>query len=332
MLTISQPATTEAEAEAILDASYSLSHPFGIPTLIIDPADYHPALFEMLRQPGQTVENALKETIADFAVAHLQMPSRDARQYLATPNSQHMVIKIINKIDAALNQNALSAHAFQSNDPVFNIVICPRTCDAAARILKGSLCMKDEFIADMPGYDSQWNFFKLWHEFGHGLFGPPEQRAERAGACAYRHAFEDTAVLAAVADIRAAQSVLWYDKPSFLFKYGWPLVEEIDSVTDMTAPATWDDTVATAQHNQYKDPAIPALRFLGSRLRNHCERAFNNRDFDMLGLVCDQMVYKGFFEDDNQIRIAQRFAIAAQRLSIGARAYQTLPPSRAPGI
>lgn len=330
MLKITKQVATETDAEVILGASYSLSHPFGIPTLIIDPADYHPSLFETVFRPSHTVENALAQTLTRFAIDHLEMTPSQANAHLAEAASRSRIVAMTNKIAVALSPTALAAHAFQSVSPTYNVVICPKTRDAATRIMKGSLCMKEEFIADMPGYDAQWNFFKLWHEFGHGLFGSREDRAERAGACTYRHAFEDTTVLAAIADIRAAQAVLWYDKNRFQEKYGWPLVDVIDSVTDMVPPATWGETVAAANHYAFQNPYIQELQYLGGKLRSQSLLAFNNRDFDLLALICDKMLYKGEFEAESQMKITQRFSIAAQRLSIGTRAYRATTPGLTP--
>ncbi len=130
----------------------------------------------------------------------------------------------------------------------------------------------------------------------------------------------------AVADIRAVKAMLSHENDLFLRKYGWGPVETLDSATCMKAPATWNETVEKSLVPVKAETRITDVQYVGRSLMKVCKSAFTEHDLLMLSMMSDHMAIKGNVQNEEQLRIARRFALAAQRLTLGTPAYlATLP-------
>lgn len=322
MLNVTQKAATEAEANLILQESYNLRRPLGVPTMHIDPANYAPEfLITALTEYGD-VREAVIDHIERFLMTDVGLPYDQCLDHLELPEQQKKILDIVNKISSVLNRSSLVAHAFVCEELNYNIVLCPRSPNVAARVMTASLGMKEEFVADMPGNDAEWNFIKLWHEIGHGYFGAREDKADKVSAHVYRYAHENLGPLLALSDVRTAQAVMWYDRDRFSQKYGWPLVRILDKAIQMDAPQSWQQVLKGIKEFDSPNDHRRDTQEIGFRLQAAAETAFQNRDFELLALAADKMIYQGNLSNDTQVRLTQRFSIAAQRLSIGRRAYE----------
>lgn len=325
MLIVDRKIACEADAEEILEESYHVQRPLGVPTLIIDPADYAPEILLSGTSRFGNVRDAVSARFHEFLTTDLAMSDPQSGAYIESKEGMEQTLCIVNKISAALSGNRLVAHALPHvEEPYYNVIICPRVADAATKIMTGSLGMKEEFVSDLPGNDAEWNFIKLWHEFGHGLFGEREDKADKVSAYAYLYAYQKREPIVALADIRAAQAVIWHNKPRFLGKYGWPLVGILDQAIDEPAPQSWDQVLkAINQADPVSDDYAEDTRAVGFCLHTLAERAFQNRDFETLARTAETMTDRGLLVTERQIMLAQRFAIAARRLSAGIPAYRS---------
>ena len=333
MLTVTQKAACEADAQIILDTSYKLQTPLGVPTVIINPSDYAApdTFWRALR--GDTVENRIRRKLARMLVQHYGMGQGEARNFLEYPRRSQSIAAITSIIERAIKTEKLTAHvvsfsmASLAHDlPSLNAVICPQTVDASARTLKYALGLPENRIPEMPGYCAEWNFIKLWHEFGHGISHEREDVADQISANAFRYAFSDPSALMGFSDVRAVQSILMHQKPEHLNRYGWKLVETLDQAVDADAPATWSEAMGRGLIKPASLHKISDVQYVGQSLAKISRLAFSEPDLLMLGMMSDNMAIKGHVENEQQLMIARRFALAAQRLSIGAPAYKaTLP-------
>lgn len=324
MLLVTKKITSESGAEAILRDSYRLSAPLGIPTLILDPADYarEPSFWATILT-GDTIEQRVIHKLRKLLYSFYGQGDVSTELFLNSPG--RFLTSIINTLEKSIVGNQMAAHSFSHNS-LFNVVICPKTQDTGAKLLKYGLKMREQSIPDMPGYDAQWNFIKLWHEFAHGLVGPSEPQADQICGLIHQHVFEDSAPLMAFSDFRAGQAILLHEKEESLRVHGWPLVDTLDHILEQEIPGSWDGIIARAKLPAPADPQIADVQFVGRSLKSISKLAFAEPDLLMLGMMSDNMAYKGNVENENQLRIARRFAIAAQRLSIGKTAYAvTLP-------
>ncbi len=322
MMIVTRKIACEADAEEILEESYLVQRPLGVPTLIIDPADYAPEIL-----PSGTSANmrdAVSTRLHQFLMTDLAMSDPQSGAYIESKQGMEQTLSIVNKISAALSGNRLVAHALPHvEEPYYNVIICPRIADVATKIMTGSLGMKEEFVSDLPGTDAEWNFIKLWHEFGHGLFGGREDKADKVSAYAYFYAYQKKEPIIVLADIRAAQAVIWHNKPRFLGKYGWPLVSILDQAINEPPPQSWDQVLkAINQADPVSDDYAEDTCAVGFCLHTLAERAFQNRDFETLAHTAETMANQGLLVKERQIMLAQRFAIAARRLSAGIPAYR----------
>ena len=328
MLNVPRKVACEADAEKILEESYHVRRPLGVPTLIFDPADYAPEILLSGTSRFGNVRDAVSVRLQEFLMTDLAMSSPESEAHLAGKEGLDQTRSIVNKINAALSGNRLVAHALPHvAEPYYNVIICPRVTDVSTRIMTNSLGMKEEFVSDLPGTDAEWNFIKLWHEFGHGFFGGHEGKADKVSAYAYLYAHQKKDPIIALSDIRAAQAVIWHNKPRFLGKYGWPLVSILDQATDDPPPQSWDQVLkAVKGADPVSDDYAEDTRAVGFCLQALAERAFQNRDFEILTHTAEAITDRGLLLNERQVILAQRFAIAARRLSAGIPAYRAARP------
>ncbi len=315
---------TEAEGATALEISYQMMAPLGVPTLIIDPADYDPRLSLWCLRGEDTIENDLKSRMQGVLYNFYGEDHAQVRQFMDGPNP--FWLTLVNKLAYCVQTSQMVAHSL-AQEKFFNVVICPRTNDTGALLLKHGLKIPENNIPDVPGSDIEWNFIRLWHEFGHGLKGTSEAAADWVSAVVHRHVFPDPQTLMVLSDFRAIYALLNHDNAQILSARGWSLVDTLDAAVDgIKAPASWEDVGSHIDQPCPAHNSIEDITYIGQHLRSICKLAFAEPDLLMLGMMADHMAYKGRVENDNQMRIARRFAIAAQRLSIGRNAYEITAP------
>lgn len=315
---------TEAEGAAALETSYQMMAPLGVPTLIIDPADYDPRLSLWGMRGQDTIEDDLKARMQDVLHNFYGADHPQVRQFMDVPNP--FWLTLVNKLAYCVQTSQMVAHSLAS-EKFFNVVICPRTNDTGALLLKHGLKMPEQNIPDVPGTNIEWNFIRLWHEFGHGLKGTSEAAADWVSAVVHRHVFPDPQALMVLSDFRAACAMFNHSNAALLSARGWSLVDTLDcAINDIEAPASWHQVGTHIDSPHPTDNSAADVAHIGQHLRGICKLAFAEPDLLMLGMMADHMAYKGNVENENQLRIARRFAIAAQRLSIGRHAYAVTTP------
>ncbi len=317
-------AHTEAEGAAALEISYQMMAPLGVPTLIIDPADYDPHLSLWCVRGEDTIENDLKSRMQGVLHHFYGEDNAQVRQFMDALNP--FWLSLVNKLAYCVKTSQMVAHSL-ARESFVNVVICPRTNDTGALLLKHGLKIPDDNIPDVPGSDIEWNFIRLWHEFGHGLKGKSEAAADWVSAVVHRHVFPDPQALMVLSDFRAACALLGHDNAQTLSTRGWSLVDTLDgAINGIEAPASWQDVSTHIDQPCPTDNSVKDVAHIGQHLRGICKLAFEEPDLLMLGMMADHMAYRGNVENENQMRIARRFAIAAQRLSIGKNAYALTAP------
>lgn len=314
---------TEVQAEQALETSYRMVAPLGVPTLIIDPGLYNPALPISPCRPGETIETCLKRQLTNVLHNFYGDDHHDVSRFLDHPGSFWM--DLVNKLEYCINTSQMVAHSL-AKAKLFNVVICPRTNDTGTMLVHHGLNVPREHIPDIPGTDIQWNFIKLWHEFGHGLKGPGEASADWVSALVHQYVFSDATPLMVLSDFRAVQAMLHYDRDVSLQQRGWALVETLDHALTQGAPANWDDVLLQIENCPIVETHAADIRQLGQSFRSVSRLAYEEPDLLMLGMMSDQIAYKGNVDNEAQLRIAHRFAIAAQRLSLGRPAYAASGP------
>ena len=323
MLKVNRKIATEAGAESILRASYQLSAPLGVPTLILDPADFDPSAFSITALFNKPIADRVMNKVRRLLYRHYGPMNQQVTAFLR--NDGHFRMRVTDILESAIKGNKLVAHSFRQNR-LFNVVICPRTRDTAALLLKHGLRLPEDKIPEMPGYNAQWNFIKIWHEFAHGLMGKSEPQADQMTGLIHQHVFADPQPLIAFTDFRAAQTIINHEHTEKISVHGWPLVDTLDQVLKTEVAKTWDETVKQAKQPAPSNLQIADVQFVGGSLKNISKIAFSEPDLLMLGMMADHMAFRGNVENENQLRIARRFAIAAQRLSIGSPAYAATAP------
>lgn len=320
MLELPRKIESETEGEQVLNLSYQMLAPLGVPTLIIDPAEYDPQLGLWCVETDDTIENHLKQRL-DQVLHHFYGPDHAAvRDFQQNPGRFWMTL--LNTVDYCVHSRQMIAHALNAGT-LFNVVICPRTNNTGALLIKHGLHIDEDHIADIPGSDIEWNFIRLWHEFGHGLRGVSEAEADKVSALMHRHVFTDPQALMVLSDFRAAWAMIHHDQTQALTQRGWALVDTLDQVVSGFDEETgWDQTMFMVATPAPADSHAADVYSVGHHLKKICKAAFAEPDLLMLSMMADHAAIKGQFHNQNQMRIARRFALAAQRISLGRPAYQ----------
>jgi hypothetical protein len=332
MLQVTKKAATEAEAEAILTASHQVQKPFSVPVLFIDPADF-PVKKVMGIPLFRPVKTPVKEKLAAILAQCDEPQPTDKnltweRSFFLRTAAQ-LEKDVIGELNHHWdNDETYMASAMPNASPHLSVVFHTNLEDAARTNAAYALRIDKDKIPDYPGFDAQHNFQSLWHEIAHSVAGDNEAGADFTSAMACRYAFEDCTFLKVEADIRAANAVFLAHIPKILEMYGWPCVDALDSVIAMEKSPDWDDVrkAGEASHLVPRRSQMYAVTNVGKTLRETATEAFNTRDLAALSKAAEQLLQNGAFEKPDDRAIAERFALATRRLSIGTPAYKAPSP------
>lgn len=334
MLQVTKRAASEAEARAILDASYQVESPFGVPILLVDPSNYARKSFMGIPLPRLSLKNRVHQELAQI-LAKCDAPAandsgkikviEDRGYFDYSP--QQLENKIIWAIkDSELDKSEPIAFAMPNTLPRVSVTIHREATDIANQTMRIVLGANRGKTIDYPGYDAQYNFISLWHEHAHSVSGTNEAGAEKIAGLMARYAFEDCTFLAVQADMRAVHSILRYKDEHMQNTYGWPCVEVLDDALAMETPPTWDE-IRKAGETSYDTPhrgRFEIIKKIGHIFNMKSGVPFLFRDLKGMADVADECLQEESLTTGENRNIAQRFALAARRLSIGRAAYQQM--------
>lgn len=334
MLKIPRQAVTEAEAKDVLTASQYLSAPFGVPVLLINPALYeHKTFFSYLRsykKTKQVISARLDACIAQCSPAPESDRARNTLPVVTETgyfcdtraNIEKQILDTIQRFERLPDDNKFIAAAYPVESPRISLAFF-HSPDANTAFAANNIDNRGKKLPRYPGYEAQHFFHILWHEFAHSVSGTNEPGAEKLSSMVCRYAFEDCTFLKVHADQRAVQSILKFNDRSTLERYGWPCVEVIDQQQALQTPPTWDEimhTAATAWATPHVS-RIADIRAVGEAVHNVSKLSFLFKDMNGMAEAAATYIQRGDAENAAQQEIGERFALAAQRLAIGEKAY-----------
>ncbi len=328
MLTVTKQAATEAEAEAILDASYLVQKPFGVPVMFVDPVDYPTQKFLGIPLPRLLQKRGIEKKLAKTILQCDPSPTISSdliedRGYISEAREKisGSILRTIK--DYHYYDDRYLALAFPIAAPRISVAFYSRVTDVLSEELPRALNMSRDRFPSLPGTNAHHHFIALWHEIAHSVSGANEAGADLTSAFVYRHAFRDTSVLKFQGDLRATHLVMQHTNPVSRESYGWSCVEAFDSVAAMKTPPTWDEVyqVGSTSFDAVNNTRDVVIEQVGSTLKKQCWEAFRTRDLEKLSGAAESMAENGTFQSDDAKMIARRFALATRRLSQGITAY-----------
>lgn len=332
MLQISKRAASEADAQAILEASYQVQSPFGVPILLVNPDHYARKTILGVPLPDLGVKKRIHAALADVlaqcpppppAQAGARKVYEDHGYFSYTPeNLERKIIAVLKECE--IDPTQAVAFAMPNDSPRMSVTLFREAKNVANKTVQNVLEANLNKTLDYPGYDAQYNFMSLWHEHAHSVSGENEAGAEKIAALMGRYAFEDCTFMAVQADMRAVHAILHYKSKELLSSYGWPCVEVIDDALALEQPPSWED-IRKAGETSYDTPhraRLDAILTIGNTFNKKSALPFLFVDLKGMADVADECLAEDTLTTPEQITIAQRFALAARRLSIGRAAYQ----------
>ena len=359
LLSIPKKAVTEADASHILEQAYNLERPFGTPTIILNSEHLylgHDFTQEYLnwshknnmfsygsnRRPLSVIfSEALKKCpeFNDDDVLGIQTVLCNANSAASAVNDVLMG-ECRASADRVLNaQYSKYAHHYRESiyePPAFNTIFIPRQGFSAHEWFASNLKATKHEMADyLPGHNSQYHFFILIHEMGHGA-GAGEAQTDMMAAIACRQAFANTDFISAWSDIRALS--LLYNMGGALQAQGyhWSMVEGLDHVIAMdqsTIDAMGEDDIKALRFKSFPhtDEQLASIQvvFDAASANGSCDfiNAYKHKNLPALARTLQDLSTANL-SDDTRI-IASRLALAAKRLGTPG-AYQTNPPPPGP--
>ena len=329
MLQIDKQAVTEKDAEALLDASYLVRKPFGVPVMFVDPRDYPPKRFLGLPLPRLSMKRNIEKQLRDI-ILQCDEPAQNTkpvtiedRGYFHEPR-ETLGKRIMRTVrDYHYYGDEHMGLAFPLASPRLSIVFQARIANGAEAEAELALSIPQNRLPPLPGFTAQHHFLSLWHEIAHSVSGSNEAGADLTGAMVYRHAFADSSVLVYQGDLRAANMIFQHHRPKVLETYGWSCVEAFDAVAARKTAPDRDEVIA-AGYQSYSVPSLPragAIQTVGAALKKEFARAFLDRDLKMLSQAAADLAGNGTFETVEEDMIARRFSLATRRLAVGKAAY-----------
>ncbi len=328
MIKIDKKAISEAECELILQATYDDPSPLDLPTVKIRVEDFQPMgniitrLFMQTCTRGRVrnyIHGQLKSIVAEDPWLSQDITPRFIEEF-----SDRTVEKVVNYVERALTEPHLSVGgiSYSCHVPPCAIIVTHMNDNIAKSLLAPALRIND--AERLPGYNSQWHSFILWHEIAHGL-GRSEYHADKTAALISRCVFQDTNFLKALADIRAVAPALLYKKEGEI-EHGFNLCLAIDSVLSLEEQPDLSNIkeVVLPDHRIESKTLDSTVRDIGAKLEKKEPLAFKNRNLSELANCAAAIANTASHEEERMV--AQRLAIAAHRLSIGTPAYITVVP------
>lgn len=335
MLTIPKKAATEAECEAILTASLNVRNPFGVPTLILDTADFANSPKGFLKNlfTGSVASRIQRQIVSALKYQQVQDPDLgnfEITDIFQTHNPGSLAKFCAKTIE---EENATPGTFLTGSRPNYspriNIVFTKPTQDIARLHASLSTAVQQNSFPPLPGFDAHHKMYALWHEIAHGLVVENEYAADLISAIVCRHAFEDCSFLKARADMRAANAVLslknYAAQPN---NHTWACVEALDSVAAIDEiPAIGDlrdiGNAAVKMKQNFREKSIAAVGHKFQSLLSHTQGRYLQR----ITLASQYVLASGNFASAEEKMVAKRFALAMQRLSTGTSLYQDLSPN-----
>lgn len=342
LITTSKKAVTEDDAQKILDESYSFCEqqsPYNVPVLILRPEEFADHVEGSPSDYGN-VQAAFAHRLSDF-LGHYRISDDSMLRKLSNGREISQVTSNIvraNRYDDVMYSGIYSSASAQGKkDAPFAVIQAPKSSMTARSRLAYILEIDDsQLAASYPGDPAQWQFLDLWHEIGHAT-GAGEPQTDKMAAILARKVFNDSSFLHMEADIRYAKAVLYFDDKYIVKEYGWGMGDAIEDVLAMPEQAIKDITpeqVKALRLENY-DSFSKDVQRVGRLIKAEVGKAhFSGNHLDQIAKVVRSMLLIQAFGDatSKSHNIASRFALAAERLSQGGKAYAPRAQSARPGI
>ncbi len=352
LLQIDKKAITQDDARALVDQTYGLIYPLGVPTVHLKPQDFKP----------HWVEHVPSFCRDDFASAVLTLPTNYGKAEMRAGvenlikyghldrHPPHVIDDVLNRKQFSIGHDIIRSRLYDKNmhmyalptyysqqeghdqddaygddaDPVLNFIVSPGANANMHDHISGLANVPISSLAtSLPGYVEQHNFFYLWHEIGHGI-GATEPQTEMIASIVSRQSFEDTAFMAMNADARAVHSMV--NSSEYITNlYGWPLVEVSDYVRHMPESRLSEidehdlRDLAYVEFDHLKDTVKEARNLIRSSAGGYC--AIRNRDLLGMDAYAGAAYYTKDMSDGAR-QLLQRFRLACERLTLGKVAYE----------
>lgn len=328
LIKIDKKAATAADVNLLLEQSYALADPFGIPTLTLQPNDYQDCA-----QGKRSLVKALKSTIHDYVNKMDIQASSEAKDLVRVYNKSlkrryEDILRPWMEAKAAcfMRYTVGVDQDFPSGtDTLCNIVFAydnDMTWTKTAQAWFPETTAK--YMPDFSLYEAHFKLMSLWHEYAHGT-GAWEPQAEKMAAIVTRKYLQSPAFLQFRADMRAFAAVL-YESDVGLDEYGWPMVEVIDSVLQMPQDQiddAYDEETIKELRKERFDHQVADVFAVRARMQKHI-RNFAYAWPEEVEEFASYIVRWDKSLNSVQKGIACRFALAAGRLSKGPKAYEVL--------
>ncbi len=355
LLQIDKKAITQDDARALVDQTYGLIYPLGVPTVHLKPQDFKP----------HWVEHVPSFCRDDFASAVLTLPTNYGKAEMRAGvenlikyghldrHPPHVIDDVLNRKQFSIGHDIIRSRLYDNNtrmyalpiyysqqeshdqadaygdeadpDPVLNIIVSSGVNagrhDHIAYIADVPV---KSLATSLPGYAEQLNFFYLWHEIGHGI-GATEPQTEMIASIVSRQAFEDTAFMAMNADARAVHSLVNAGSKEIINLYGWPLVEASDYIRNMPEQRLSDIKEHDLRDLAYLefDHLSDTVKEARNLIRSSAGGYFATRNRELLGMdAYAGAAYHTKDMSDDARQLLQRFRLACERLTLGKIAYE----------
>ncbi len=332
-ITIDKKAVTQEDGAALLEQTYALSDPFGVPVGQVRPDDFEPfdTNLSAYAQYKLRIRNVIK--VEPIAKKYIYNVSEESRPYIDMSTEKTIAQLVVALHDPMIGYKAnarpyyekgFGGHAHNYDPKTYKpprsaIIFTPSLHASGTGMV--SFFLNTVLEKPLPGSNEQWQFKTAWHEIAHAA-GAGEPQAEVISAVVDRKAFENSDEIRVWADYRALGSVFCEDA-RVLQKYGWPMVEANDYIAGLSDAAVdcLDEVQIRDIRFQKFDHLAESVHNVGVKLKRAAGvEAFGSRDFGALQQSALE-VRRGKGLGEVERRILTRFALACQRISTGVDAY-----------
>lgn len=333
LLRVHRKAANEADAKKLVEATYRLTDPFGVPTLFLHDRDFSHISFSNPKA-DQKIKRRIKKAISKAAPCIKKAFDYHGADYRTMLTSEYLLggskkVRGENRT-AAANCGPIWQ---RSDDGIWHAFAHTCSPDLYKDPVVAIINMSKENIRDF-GYtdylkiNTEVEFFIAWHEIAHAN-GSDEAHADMTASIMAKRNFKNIDFLKAYSDIRALATINSLQNRSYLTTIPFNCIDSIDYISQ----------VDTGILDSLSEEQIKSLRFLDfqsakKQTMKAWKAVFNKLstkvDFDKDAATIDQVSetcayflnkWKGR-KGTPEYSILQRAHLAATRMFIGLEAYE----------
>lgn len=318
LLQIAKKAISPDDAQKLVEATFSLRNPLGVPTIFFQPHEFDQA--KNIKDILAIVNPRLQAFSASPEFAHIYSGKEDVFSAHADTGYVRTLLRYVHTGETMPECRPLTHRKFtdfadryarrEYIQPLYNVVIA------------GNSLQQDFMKGQNVELPFSLHFLSEWHEIAHGT-GAGEPQADLMSGCVTMKAFEDPRIIIWQADKRAYDAVNLADNPMYRERFGWAVVDANDYLAAQDQKRVLglnEEQIRAMRFVHFQSLSETLQRVSQAIIRREAEMAQSGSKTSRVEAIMD-LAQTEFKDDPAASYMTKRFALARLRLPRGLAGY-----------